>query len=122
MDRQAIFDYAKKKYGTEPEYLWLQYPSYAVLRHQDNQKWYGLVMDVPKNKLGLTGVEIVDILGVKCEPLMIDLLRQSPGFLPGYHMNKSNWISILLDGTVPDDTIFDLLDVSFQDTMKKQKK
>ncbi|MCD7772427.1 MAG: MmcQ/YjbR family DNA-binding protein [Oscillospiraceae bacterium] len=121
MDRQAIFDYAKKKYGTEPEYLWLQYPSYAVLRHQDNQKWYGLVMDVPKNKLGLTGVEIVDILDVKCEPLMIDLLRQSPGFLPGYHMNKSNWISILLDGTVPDDTILDLLDKSFQNTMKKQK-
>ncbi|MCD7764423.1 MAG: MmcQ/YjbR family DNA-binding protein [Lachnospiraceae bacterium] len=122
MDRQAIFDYAKKKYGTEPEYLWLQYPSYAVLRHQDNQKWYGLVMDVPKNKLGLTGVEIVDILDVKCEPLMIDLLRQSPGFLPGYHMNKSNWVSILLDGTAPDDTILDLLDKSFQNTMKKQKK
>ncbi|MCD8147635.1 MAG: MmcQ/YjbR family DNA-binding protein [Clostridiales bacterium] len=122
MDRQAIFDYVKKKYGTEPEYLWMRYPSYAVLRHQDNQKWYGIVMDVPRNKLGLTGIETVDILDVKCEPLMIDLLRQSLGFLPGYHMNKSNWISILLDGTVPDDTILDLLDASFQNTMKKQKK
>ncbi len=122
MDRQVIFDYVKKKYRTEPEYLWMKYPFYAVLRHQDNQKWYGIVMDVPRNKLGLTGIETVDILDVKCEPLMIDLLRQSPGFLPGYHMNKSNWISILLDGTVPDDTILDLLDVSFQNTMKKQKK
>ncbi|MCC8182381.1 MAG: MmcQ/YjbR family DNA-binding protein [Clostridiales bacterium] len=102
--------------------MWMKYPSYAVLRHQDNQKWYGLVMDVPRNKLGLTGVEIVDILDVKCEPLMIDLLRQSLGFLPGYHMNKSNWVNILLDDTVPDDTILDLLDKSFQNTMKKQKK
>ncbi len=122
MDRQALFDYVKEKYGTEPEYLWMQYPSYAVLRHKDNQKWYGIVMDVPRNKLGLTGAEIVDVLDIKCEPLMIDLLRQSPGFLPGYHMNKSNWVSILLDGTVPDDAILDLLDVSFQNTMKKQKK
>lgn len=122
MDRQAIFDYVKKKYGTEPEYLWLSYPSYAVLRHQDNRKWYGIVMDVPANKLGLSGTEVLDILDVKCEPLMIDLLRQSPGFLPGYHMNKSNWVSILLDGTVADDTICDLLDVSFRNTMKKQKK
>lgn len=100
----------------------MSYPSYAVLRHQDNRKWYGIVMDVPANKLGLSGTEVLDILDIKCEPLMIDLLRQSPGFLPGYHMNKSNWVSILLDGTVADDTICDLLDVSFHNTMKKQKK
>ncbi len=122
MDRQAIFDYAKKKYGTEPEYLWMSYPSYAVLRHQDNQKWYGIAMNVPRNKLGLPGTETLDILDVKCEPLMIDLLRQSPGFLPGYHMNKSNWVSILLDGTVADDTILDLLDMSVQNTATKRGK
>ncbi|MCD8230230.1 MAG: MmcQ/YjbR family DNA-binding protein [Clostridiales bacterium] len=121
MDRQDIFDYVKKKYGTEPEFLWERYPSYAVLRHQDNGKWYGILMDVPKNKLGLSGTEAVDILDVKCEPAMIDLLRQSPGFLPGYHMNKNHWVSILLDGTVSEDKILDLLDMSFSSTMKKKK-
>lgn len=121
MDRQDIFDYVKKKYGTEPEFLWERYPSYAVLRYQDNGKWYGILMDVPKNKLGLSGTEAVDILDVKCEPAMIDLLRQSPGFLPGYHMNKNHWVSILLDGTVSEDKILDLLDMSFSSTMKKKK-
>jgi len=121
MDRQQIFDYSKKKYGTTPEYLWARYPSYAVLRHQDNEKWYGIVMDVPKDKLGLQGTDVIDILDVKCDPVMIDMLRQSSGFLPGYHMNKTNWISILLDGTVSDDQILDLLDMSYQMTAKKKK-
>lgn len=119
MYRQDIFGYVKKKYGTEPEYLWERNPSYAVLRHQDNGKWYGILMDVPKNKLGLSGTDAVDILDVKCEPAMIDLLRQSPGFLPGYHMNKNHWVSILLDGTVSEGTILDLLDMSFIHTKKK---
>ncbi|MCD8156471.1 MAG: MmcQ/YjbR family DNA-binding protein [Clostridiales bacterium] len=117
MDRQRILDYAKKKYGTEPEYLWERYPSYAVLRHRDNGKWYGILMDVPGNKLGLSDEDVVDILDVKCEPAMIDFLRQSPGFLPGYHMNKNHLVSILLDGTVSEDKILDLLDMSFCHTM-----
>ncbi len=121
MDRQTIFQYVKQQYGTEPEYLWLKYPSYAVLRRQDNQKWYGIVMDVPREKLGLPGTDVVDILDVKCEPMFADLLRQSPGFFPGYHMNKKTWISILLDGTVSDERIFDLLDASFQATADKRK-
>ncbi|MCD7760481.1 MAG: MmcQ/YjbR family DNA-binding protein, partial [Clostridiales bacterium] len=41
---------------------------------------------------------------------------------PGYHMNKSNWVSILLDGTVADDTILDLLDMSVQNTATKRRK
>ncbi len=124
MDRQVIFDYAEKRYGTKPEYLWTSYPYYAVLRHSDNQKWYGIVMDVPKSKLGLTGTDVamVDILNVKCEPVMADLLRKSPGFFPGYHMNKKYWVSILLDGMVSEDKILDMLDMSFTNTMKKRKK
>ncbi|MCD7858581.1 MAG: MmcQ/YjbR family DNA-binding protein [Firmicutes bacterium] len=121
MNRQQIFDYAFKQYGTTPEYLWMRYPSYAVLRHQDNEKWYGIVMDVPKNKFGLPGADIVDILDVKGEPMVIDFLRQLPGFLPGYHMNKTNWISIPLDGTIPEDQILELLDMSFQLTASKKK-
>ncbi|MCD7723710.1 MAG: MmcQ/YjbR family DNA-binding protein [Clostridiales bacterium] len=121
MNRQQIFDYVLKQYGTMPEYLWMRYPSYAVLRHQDNEKWYGIVMDVPKNKLGLPGIDVVEILDVKCEPLMIDLLRQSPGFFPGYHMNKTNWLSILLNGTVSDNQIMELIDISFQLTASRKK-
>ena len=78
-------------------------------------------MDVPKNRLGLLGTDVVDILDVKCDPAMIDMLRQSPGFLPGYHMNKTNWLTVLLDGMVSDEQILDLLDMSYQMTAKKKK-
>ncbi|MCD8069241.1 MAG: RNA 2'-phosphotransferase [Lachnospiraceae bacterium] len=82
MDRQQIFDYVKEKYGTSPEYLWARYPSYAVLRHSDNEKWYGIVMDVPKNKLGLQGTDVVDILDVKCDPVIYVASIDVQGLLP----------------------------------------
>ena len=59
--QQEIIDYVRKKYGSEIEYLWMRHPSYGIFRHTDNQKWYGLMMDVPGSKLGLPSDEIVDI-------------------------------------------------------------
>ena len=50
--RQQILDFASSNYGTEAEYLWRDCPRYAVLRHPRG-KWYGVIMDVPYNKLGV---------------------------------------------------------------------
>ena len=44
-----------RKYGGAPEYPWMRFPDYAVFRHADSGKWYALVMDVPRKKLGLPG-------------------------------------------------------------------
>lgn len=121
--REDVFRYIKKKYKSEIEYLWVRYPGCAVFRHTDNQKWYGLVMDIPRSKLGLTGDEIVDILNVKLDsPLLVDLLKQQDGFFPGYHISRGNWVSILLDGTVPLEEICGLIDRSYQVTASPQTK
>lgn len=114
MERQEIFDYAKKVYGTVPEYLWKQYPDYAVLRIKETDKWYAVIMNVPRDKLGIEGSGKVEILNVKCNPEMAASLIQAQGFLTGYHMNKNHWISILLDGTVGEIMILDLLDRSYE--------
>ena len=53
--RDELFAYVKATFGTEPDYPWPQEPEYAVLRHADNGKWYGIVMSVPLSKLGLPG-------------------------------------------------------------------
>lgn len=113
MRKEEIFKYVKKLYGTEPEYLWERCPSDAVLRHAGNKKWYAVIMNVSKDKLGLDGSDTVDIINVKCVPDMIGSLIQSKGFMPGYHMNKDNWITILLDGTVSEAKILDFLDMSY---------
>ena len=121
--RDEVLRYVKRKYKSEAEYLWARYPTYAIVRHQDNQKWYGLIMNIPRSRLGLQGDEIVDVLNVKLgDTLLCDLLIQEKGIFPGYHLNKGNWISILLDGTVPMKEIRDLIDRSYLVTASKKTK
>ena len=112
MKREEIFQYVKEQYGTEPEYLWKKDPDSAVLRHK-NGKWYAVIMNVEKSKLGLSGDSTVEIMDVKCDPEMTSMIIQTYGFLPGYHMNKRHWITILLDGTVSESKILDFLDMSY---------
>lgn len=120
--RQAILQYAAEQYGTEPEYPWESTPDAAVLRHTGNSKWYGLLMRIPAKRLGIASDTEADILNVKCDPLETGSLQQKPGIFPAYHMNKTHWITILLDGTVPTAEIFQFLDESFYLTSQKQRK
>ncbi len=112
MDRKEIFEYVKKQYGTIPEYLWSSSPDSAVLRHK-NGKWYAVIMNVEKTKLGLDGEGKIEIMDVKCDPEMTSMIIQTDGFLPGYHMNKQHWITIFLDGRVEKAKILDFLDMSY---------
>ena len=77
---------------------------------------------MPMDKLGLTGTERIDVLNVKCSPMIIGSLLAGEGFLPAYHMNKGAWISILLDGTVPDGQIEPLLDWSYESAAPKSRR
>ena len=109
---EEIFEYVQKQYGTVPEYLWIKSPDSAVLRHK-NGKWYAVLMTVEKSKLGLEENDLVDIMDVKCDPEMTSMIIQTYGFLPGYHMNKQHWITILLDGSVSEAKTLDFLDMSY---------
>lgn len=120
--RDDILKYALKTYATIPDYPWMSLPGYAVLRHKDNKKWYGIIMDVPKDKLGLSGKKTVDVLEIKCDPVMIGSLLTKRGFLPAYHMNRGNWITILLDTSVDKEMIFSLLEISYELTASRQTK
>ena len=161
--REEIYRYMKKKYKAEPEFLWKRFPDYAVFRHQDNRKWFAIIMDVPAEKLGLpasygsgpavtetygggkAGEESgsgdsfiaelglsgmirnvssrVDVLNIKLDDLFLrDILLQKEGILPGYHLSRGNWISILLDGTVALPEILDLIDISFRTTASKKQR
>ena len=43
MTRQELFTWIRQQYGTEPEYPWHDWN--AVLRHKDNNKWYGVMWE-----------------------------------------------------------------------------
>ncbi len=119
MDRKQVFEYVQLQYGAEPDYPWSD--RNAVLRHAGSKKWYGLVIEVGRDKLGLPGDGAVDVLNVKCDPLLIGSLRTKDGFHPAYHMNKENWISIRLDGSVPAEEVQGLIDMSYTLTLPKRR-
>lgn len=79
-------------------------------------------MDVPKNKLGLEGADALDVVNLKCDPILIGSLRKEPGIFPAYHMSKANWVSVALDGSVSDEQIKLLLDMSHDATAPKVKR
>ena len=123
MDRQTVFDYITKKYKAKPEYPWRKYSSYAVFRHADNNKWFALVMDVPGDKVGVASSDYVDVINLKVDDLFFrDMIIQDAGIMPAYHMNKMHWITVLLNGTVPQERVFDLIDMSFLATASAKKK
>ena len=120
--RGQASDYISKKYGAEGEYLWLRFPEYAVFRHADNQKWFGIIMDIPRSKLGLKSEEMTDVLNVKADPLLIELLTREEGFFRGWHLSKGNWLTVLLDGSVPFERIVPLIDSSYFATASTKEK
>ena len=119
MNRSELEAFIIETYNADRDYPWLKYPNHEVFRHCSNQKWFALIMDLPKSKLGLQGVELLDVVNFKCDPLLIGSLREEPGFFPAYHMNKDSWITVALDGSVPDDKIKMLLDMSYEATIPK---
>ena len=95
-----------------------------VFRHPGNKKWFVILMNIPKNKLGIAQDGFVDIVNVKCDPVLVGSLIQSEGYYPAYHMNKTHWITAVLDTSAPEETVKMLLDMSFELTATKlpQKK
>ena len=80
--KEAVFAYVKETYHVEPDYPFSTAPEYPVLRHPGSRKWFALVMDVPRNRLGLKGEERVDVINLKCSAAFSGSLRSQPGILP----------------------------------------
>ena len=93
---ELIFD----AYSVELDHPFAMDDVSSVYRHTDNRKWFALTMRIPYRTLGISKDGDVDVLNIKCDPILIGSLRGRPGFLPAYHMNKDKWITILLDGSV----------------------
>ena len=68
-------------------------------------------MNINESKLN-NGSEDIEIINVKLDKDKILSLLNKKGFYKAYHMNKNNWISIILNDTLKDDEIFKLIDES----------
>jgi predicted DNA-binding protein (MmcQ/YjbR family) len=53
-------------------------------------------------------------VSVKCEPLLAEQLRDAhASVLPGYHLNKRHWNTLIIDGSLPDEMIRDMVEDSY---------
>ena len=119
MTRAELTRYIFDTYSVEPDYPFYGDDTSAVFRHAGNRKWFALVMNIPAQKLGLPTDARIDIVNMKCDPLLIGSFRGLPGLFPAYHMNRENWITAVLDGSAEDEIIKTLLDLSYHATASK---
>lgn len=121
MNRTELEKLILGEYKTKPDFPWDSAPTYAVFRHKENKKWFAVIMDIPKRRIGFENDEIISVVNLKCDPLLVGSLILEEGFFKAYHMNKTNWITAALDGSADDEKIKFLLDYSFDVTKKKTK-
>ena len=120
MTKQEFLEYCLDTYGTPPDYPFDEDFETAVLRHEDNRKWYAIVMRVSRRKFGLESDEVIDVVNLKLPTEMFGSFGASDGVYPAYHMNKLHWISVLLPDA-PNDVVQFLVNVSFEATKSKIK-
>ncbi|MBS7021024.1 MAG: MmcQ/YjbR family DNA-binding protein [Firmicutes bacterium] len=101
----------KEKYNDSPDFPWESSPGNGIFRNPQNDKWYGLIMNINKGKIDKGDYE-VEIINVKLHENKIPQLLKKKGYYKAYHMNKKNWISIILDDTYSDEEIMSRIEES----------
>ena len=114
---KRIMTQVQEKYTNQLEYLWEKSPDTAVLRHEGNKKWYAVLMRISWDKLEKGREGIVEAVNLKHD-CVTDLLTQR-GIYPAFHMNKRYWISVALDNTLSDEEVLELIERSWNLTIKK---
>lgn len=118
--RTYIYDQANRidkyifsKYDVAADFPFKSSPYHGVYRNKDN-KWFGILMDIPFNKIDKNKDGLIEVINVKINPNDKDNLLKIEGIYEAYHMNKKSWISIILDDTLSDDLISELIDNSYK--------
>lgn len=109
-----IIDHIRNTYGDELEFLWRKFPENAIVRRRDKKKWYAALLVVPRFKLTGDSEERVEILNLRVCPDDLEHLVDNRSRFPGYHMNKKNWATFCLDGSIPFDELTTRLETSYR--------
>jgi predicted DNA-binding protein (MmcQ/YjbR family) len=74
-----------------------------------------LVFKVMGKMFALTNLDGEWSLALKCDPdRAIELREQFPSIRPGYHMSKIHWNTVMMDGSLPQKLVLELIDHSYQ--------
>lgn len=113
MTKRELIEYCLTLPGAYEDYPFDELPgdkATVTLRHMGNRKIFALILE-HNGQL---------YLNLKCSPLEADLLRQLyRGVIPGYHMNKTHWNTLVMDSDVPEEEIKRQIGSSYDLVRKK---
>ena len=120
MNRKEFEALVLDTYNVRADYPFEEDITTGVFRHE-NGRWFAIAMNIPGAKLGLDGRNI-DVVNFKCAPEVIESIAGvEPGIFRAYHMNKTHWLTVALDGSCDDGTVSWLLGISYDLTRGKKK-
>ncbi|BBN80824.1 DNA-binding protein [Pseudoalteromonas sp. A25] len=109
MDHKSVHDYLQSKPATFITQPFAQDTDVYKVQH----KMFATLAEGKEGQVDANG-EPVWWLNLKCDPDEALLLRDEfPAIVPGYHMNKRLWNTVILDGSVPEDKIKEMIDKSY---------
>lgn len=111
---RGVIGYVREEYGNELEFLWRD--GNAVWRNSINRKWYGVLLKVKGESLGLASKKELDVIDLRVEKGMArDFVasRGAEGIRLAYHMNKENWITVILNWGISIEEVLALIDRSY---------
>lgn len=74
-----------------------------------------LVLKVMGKMFAAADIDLFESINLKCDPeVAVELREQYPSVLPGYHMNKKHWNTIVMDGSIPDVLVFQWIKESYR--------
>jgi len=110
MNRKKIIEYCLTFQAAYENYPFDE--NWTVMRHHGNKKSFAFIYE-HNGKL---------CVNLKCEPNEADILRRIyKDVTPAYHMNKEHWNTVVINGDVPDDALFEMIRHSY-DLIKPKKK
>ncbi len=120
MTREEFEALVLDSYNVKADYPFEEDFETGVFRHEGSGKWFAIAMNIGYNRL-ISGREgSVDIVNLKCAPEVIESIAGiEAGIYRAYHMNKTHWLTVALDGSCDNDTIAWLLGISYDLTKKK---
>ena len=84
MNRDALQTCIEETYGTIGERLFAKDPATCVFRHKHNRKWFAIIMEIPRARLGLQEAGNICVVNCKCDVRLIGSFRLEPGIYPDY--------------------------------------
>ncbi len=108
MNIEEIREYCVQKPGTEESF---PFGPGALVFKVDGKMYLLLSIDAHPPRFN-----------AKCDPEKAEELREAYScVIPGYHMNKKHWNTVIVDGTVPNKLLQEWIDDSYNLVRKKVK-